>query len=261
MEEKIKIKVCDAIMGSGKSSAAITYMNENLDKKFIYVTPYLDEAHRIKESCPELNFQTPIRKTETKGSKVLHTLELVKSGHNITSTHQALRGYTEGLYDIIKENNYTLIIDECIEAFEEVDIPSGDIDLFIQDGYLVEGSDGTIKPSDKECMYSRYNELFRRARTHGLIRLETTKEQQAVYNWLFPFEFLNSFNDIFILTYLFESSTLYGCLNILNMPYIKIGVTKTDEDIYRFCDKSVFTSDIGVDIKNKIHILQLCKDW
>lgn len=37
------IKVCDAIMGSGKSSAAINYMNEHPDKKFIYITPYLNK--------------------------------------------------------------------------------------------------------------------------------------------------------------------------------------------------------------------------
>ncbi len=33
------IKVCDAIMGSGKSSAAISYMNEHPNQKFIYITP------------------------------------------------------------------------------------------------------------------------------------------------------------------------------------------------------------------------------
>ena len=46
------IKVCDAIMGSGKSSAAIAYMNEHPQQKFIYITPYLEEAVRIRESCP-----------------------------------------------------------------------------------------------------------------------------------------------------------------------------------------------------------------
>ena len=38
------IQVCDAIMGTGKSSAAITYMNEHKEEKFIYITPYLEEA-------------------------------------------------------------------------------------------------------------------------------------------------------------------------------------------------------------------------
>ena len=36
-ENTISIKVCDAIMGAGKTEAAITYMNEHKEKKFIYV--------------------------------------------------------------------------------------------------------------------------------------------------------------------------------------------------------------------------------
>ena len=42
------IKVCDAIMSAGKSSAAIAYMNANKERKFIYITPDLEEAARIK---------------------------------------------------------------------------------------------------------------------------------------------------------------------------------------------------------------------
>ena len=58
------IRVCDAIMGTGKSSAAITYMNEHKDEKFIYITPYLDEANRIKEQCAEMHFMEPSNKIE-----------------------------------------------------------------------------------------------------------------------------------------------------------------------------------------------------
>ncbi|MDE6149553.1 MAG: hypothetical protein K2F81_05595, partial [Ruminococcus sp.] len=56
------VKVCDAIMGTGKSSAAITYLNEHKDEKFIYITPYLDEATRIKKNCPSLRFVEPSEK-------------------------------------------------------------------------------------------------------------------------------------------------------------------------------------------------------
>ena len=71
------IRVCDAIMGSGKSSAAITYMNENANERFIYITPYLDEAARIKENCPQLRFVEPSRGIAEFGfTKTGHTLSL-----------------------------------------------------------------------------------------------------------------------------------------------------------------------------------------
>lgn len=44
------ITVVDARMGRGKSSAAIRYMNRYKDsKRFLYITPYLDEVGRICE--------------------------------------------------------------------------------------------------------------------------------------------------------------------------------------------------------------------
>ena len=47
-----KVKVVDEMMGMGKSSAAINYINSlDDDVKVMYVTPYLDEVERIKKSC------------------------------------------------------------------------------------------------------------------------------------------------------------------------------------------------------------------
>ena len=84
------IKVCDAIMGSGKSSAAITYMNEHPDRKYIYISPYLDEAHRIATACSALHFVEPSNAVPgTRHTKSSHAEKLIESGRNIASTHQS----------------------------------------------------------------------------------------------------------------------------------------------------------------------------
>lgn len=80
-------------MGTGKSQSAITYMNEHSDEKFIYITPFLDEATRIKEACPALNFIEP-KKKNAEGGKIAHSAKLISEGKNITTTHQAFRYYT-----------------------------------------------------------------------------------------------------------------------------------------------------------------------
>ena len=46
-------------MGSGKTESAITQMNEDLDSRYIFVTPYLSEVERIKNGCPERDFVDP----------------------------------------------------------------------------------------------------------------------------------------------------------------------------------------------------------
>lgn len=54
------VTVIDTIMGAGKTSYMIEYMNRayvaglfnSSDRRFIYVTPLLDEVERVKEACP-----------------------------------------------------------------------------------------------------------------------------------------------------------------------------------------------------------------
>ena len=60
---KIKpITVVDSIMGSGKTNWAIQYINESpINKKFIFITPYLTEIQRILESTNK-NFAEPLEK-------------------------------------------------------------------------------------------------------------------------------------------------------------------------------------------------------
>ena len=73
------VRVCDAIMGSGKTSATIGYINAHPEKKFLYITPYLPEAERIKNNCPQADFVEPSdRIPEFLFSKAMHTLGLIQ---------------------------------------------------------------------------------------------------------------------------------------------------------------------------------------
>ena len=44
----MKVSVCDAVMGSGKTQAAITMMNKETGRKFLFVTQFLDECKRVE---------------------------------------------------------------------------------------------------------------------------------------------------------------------------------------------------------------------
>ena len=51
----MQVNVIDAIMGTGKTSAAINFINKSNDEtKFLYITPYLSEVKRIIDSCPNI---------------------------------------------------------------------------------------------------------------------------------------------------------------------------------------------------------------
>lgn len=80
----IKVKICDQIMGSGKTQAAITRMNEDTGSPYLFITPYLTECDRIIESCGSRRFVQPKRTDKTKYENVQ---SLIDNGVCITATH------------------------------------------------------------------------------------------------------------------------------------------------------------------------------
>lgn len=248
------VKVCDAIMGTGKSSAAITYMNEHPEKKFIYITPYLEEATRIATSCSKIKFFEPKKKTEFNGSKTLHTIDLVKRGENIATTHQAFRFYPQELLDLVSEQNYTLIIDENVDVLETLEEDPADIQMAIDAGYIEE-----VRPDVFHLVNDVYNgrthrDLFRVLRTRDLIRM-VGKYKESFFYWQLPPELITSFGEVFILTYLFRGQSLHHFLDMYDIEYQFIGVERTGDGVYRFSDTTNYVPKYVSTLKDMIHIV------
>jgi hypothetical protein len=115
----MKVNVIDALMGCGKTSAAINFINESDDDvKFMYITPYLTEVKRIIDCCPSKRFKQP----ETFGTKLKGIKYLLENGNNIVSTHSLFSLFDEEIIDLAYTNNYTLIMDEVADVIEQYDI-------------------------------------------------------------------------------------------------------------------------------------------
>lgn len=249
------VKVCDAIMGNGKTQSAITYINEHPDKKFIYITPYLDEAARIKKSCPSANFIEPSNKLEDYGfRKSTHTMALIKQGRNIATTHQAFRMYTQETLDDIKEQGYTLIIDENVDILEEFGFHPYDLQLLVKAG-LVKEEHGAYSATDTRYEGVLYNHFFEMLNTRDLIRI-SNENKENLYYWTIPPTLLTSFSDVFILTYLFEGQSIHHFLEIYDIPYEFIGIQLDDDGTYRFGEYPGYTPEYLGCLKDKIHILE-----
>lgn len=249
------IKVCDAIMGTGKSQSAIAYMNERLNDKFIYITPYLDEADRIKKGCPKLKFIEPSNNLkEYDFKKSAHTAALIKSGRNIATTHQAFKNYTPDVLLDIKEQGYTLIIDENVDILENCDYSPGDLQLAVDAGYVIE-NDGMYSIGEKEYKGKVLTGLFTLLKSRDLVRIEDEKSNSLFY-WTLPPDLLTSFKDVFILTYLFTGQSLHHFLKIYNIPYEYIGIEKTEGDTgFRFCEPPGYTPEYVSHLGDMLNIL------
>lgn len=248
------IKVCDAIMGAGKSSAAIAYLNEHSNNKFIYITPYLEEANRIKKGCPKLNFIEPSNKlAQYNFKKSEHTMALIKEGRNITTTHQAFKRYTQSTLNDIREQEYTLIIDENINVLEEFDFHQDDLRIAIDMGYITD-NDGTYSLANDNYEGKALRQLFNLFKSRELIKTIDRKNNSLFY-WALPPDLFTSFKDVFILTYLFEGQSLHHFMKIYDIPYEHIGVERTNDGGYKFGNYPGYTPEYVYNLKNMIHII------
>lgn len=247
------INVCDEIMGTGKTSAAISYMNEHKYEKFIYITPYLDEAKRIKNSCPELHFIEPsnqLKRYEYK--KYLHAMALIEQGRNITTTHQAFKGYTPDMLDSIRNQGYTLFIDENVETFEKADFHQDDVQMALDAGYI-QNCNNVYSVVNYDYQGKAMDEMFRILKSREMIRIDG--DESNLFFWVLPPDLLTSFKNVFILTYLFKGQSLYHMIKMNNIPYQYISVHKTD-DGFVFGDYPGYTPDYVYHLRDMIDIYE-----
>lgn len=247
------IKVCDAIMGSGKSQSAIAYMNEHYDKCFVYITPYLEEATRIRNGCPSLNFIEPSDKlADFEFSKLEHTRCLLNAGQNITTTHAAFRSYTADMIEAIKRYQYTLIIDEAVDVFQEARYSDGDVQLLLDGGYVYY-KDNKFYSGDKEYTGERLKDVFAMLKCNNFEQVDYGASGTQYYYWSVPCDILQAFDDVFVLTYLFESQEFKYFLDINDIEYKYIGITHEDGQ-YCFCDEPNYVPEYVKTLGEKIHI-------
>lgn len=241
------ITICDAIMGSGKTSAAIRYMNEHPENRYIYITPYKAEADRIQEACSELRFRRPVHQV------ILYSAELIESGQNIASTHQAFRLYTPEIKELIRDKQYTLIIDESIDLMEELDFSVGDLETCIRAGYVkVEGDEVILVDDSYNGEDPNYRKFFSILRCRNLLRYN--EGAKVLYYWLLPMDLLNAFSDVIIMTYMFEGQELSGLLKMNGMEYEHIGLSM-DERGVKFSKEFEYVPEYTKELRNKIHVL------
>lgn len=227
-------------MGSGKTQAMYKQIREHPERSYIFVTPYLGT---IKDA---LDAGLDIREPDYRfGNKTDDLKYLLSHGYNIGCTHSLFLGVDDEILDIIQHSNYTLLIDEALDVIKPVN------DLIENPKHKIEKGDAKhlLNPKKPDIAiddYGRvtwcgdhigesyaYSELEALISTGNVIRI---KEQMFV--WMFPPEIFHAFDDVIILSYLFEGSIFDAYLKINRLDYTIGGVCGTYAEGYQFCEKS-----------------------
>ena len=248
-----KITVVDAPMGKGKTSWAIEYMNklgkDPFRSKVIYITPYLDEVKRVKDSVNAIDLIEPeLKYKDGKSTKLTHLKDLLKVGADIISTHAMFRNVDDEIIDLLNNIGYILILDEVFQVIENIKIKKNDLKLLLSSEWIVpveENKKGLYKwnygvaPNDD----TDFEYIKGYADTKNLYIFNNT----ALY-WTFPSNVFKLFRSVYILTYLFEAQIQSYYYKLHNIEY----TTMTIDYINGSYELVKCLDDYDLDFKNKM---------
>lgn len=254
------IKVIDALCGQGKSEGVIQMMNENPHKKYLYVAPYLSECHRVagtsydtedKYKLPKLDehgdyiYDTNAKLSSFKfkhptadlGKKGTSLCQLLENGDNVVSTHALFTELGSNAIEAAKE--YTLIIDEAVNVYENdsrgswiKDALAKNIMYLDEDGITIRFNRSKFGDSTPEHPDTAKGSMYETiAAQCDLGQLLLIRGKAVV--WEMSADLLNTFNEVYICTYMFEGSEMSNYLHKKGLLYevVKLPNAKKAKDV------------------------------
>ncbi len=234
------IKVIDAPCGRGKTSWAIQEMNRNINSKFIFVTPFIKEVRRIKAECSERHFKEP---ETTKGkTKSADLKRLLEHSENIVSTHALFARSDEEIIELIRMGGYKLILDEVMGVVSDEPIKKDDLKMLRDQGHIQINEDGIVSAEDAEYK-GRFDDIIMSAKMNRLIFVN-----DSMLLWQFPVDVFGAFEDVTILTYMFDGQYQKYYYDYHDVGYQRNSVAMVNES-YELMD---YTPDDDKELRDRL---------
>lgn len=253
-----KVIVHDQLMGTGKSSKMIeTINNAPEENRYIVVAPFLDECHRYAGTVPcEKSDDKKKPATDERGrviyngtgcnasgrefhhpiagyrNKVQDIERLVQEGRDIVTTHAALKMFTPETRQAIKDNGYTLVVDEELECIEQLRLRKERRMMLLNSGFVEEDDFGLLRwvapddaSSDDEesdidgTGLSWEQRIKRMCKNGSLLLVDDDTGDRKLFMWEYPIEFITAFDRVEVMTYMFEGSVFQSYLLCYGIPY------------------------------------------
>lgn len=241
------VRIVDEMMGRGKTSAAINFINSSDDnQKFLFITPYLTEIERIKKECPRKKFRQPYY---LRGRKLEGIKELINNGCNIISTHALFQKFDLEVIDLCRAKNYTLIMDEVTDVIEKYDISDADFKVLHENFADIDEDTGLLRWKASDDYHGKFAEEKRLCELNSLAYYGG-----SIMIWLFPIEAFNAFRHIYILTYMFKAQLQRYYYDYYHLPYQYIFVKGNSKDTYAFTEEKEIVNE-EYNYEQLIHIL------
>lgn len=168
------------------------------------------------------------------GVKYFELENLLRREQNIATTHVLFANLRQGAYQLLRERNYTLVIDEALECCKPFGISKDDRRMLVRDG-LVSIDHKTNRLLWSDPVDGKYRGEFDKIRNlclnGNLVALlpegKEGLEDASLVVWAFPSEFLSCFTDVVILTYMWHGSPMKAYLEAEGLEVEMLTLDKT----------------------------------
>lgn len=228
------VNVVDSIMGSGKTSAAINYINNAPDDvKIIYITPYITEIERIIEKCKNKKFEQP-RKYTDHTPKIVHLKDLLNKGHNIATTHALFHHFDDEVIDLCYSQGYVLFMDEVTDVISQYSIEKTDLEILLDKFVIVNKDTGLLEWRMGQDDYNGRFKEEKRLCEMGCLAMYG----EQVMLWMFPVKIFNAFRESYILTYMFGAQMQKYYYDYYGVEYKYMYTEGNELEEYHFVEES-----------------------
>lgn len=217
-------------MGSGKSTWAINYIDNNPNLKFLCIVPLLDECERFKEKT-DIDIIDP----QKWGSKWKHFRWLVENDRNIVTTHSLIQHMDLDMLELLKSKEYILMIDECLEVLNTYKISRDDLKIIFNEKLVSLDEDGFLVWNENRKPYRGvYDDIKRLCNFKSLMgfKKDNSDELARIVMWNFPVDFFKCFEESYIFTYLWEGSIQKSYFDIHGIQYEKYMLNEKRELVH-----------------------------
>lgn len=247
--------IVDSLMGSGKTTwAKKKLIEKQSDKNFLYITPYLDDIDAItKNNHNHENLKRDMVQPKPMGkSKLDNIVDLLNAQFDIASTHELFRRFDDRCKEALKNNKYTLILDESLTAVEPYKFSGKeDFEYLIGNKDIVVDNNGVINWIGSE-LNTRFDDVRILAKNKCLFQIDN-----KFYLWHFPHEIFSLFDEVYILTYMFEGSLMKYYFDLYKIGYVQKSINYA-EGRYQLVD---YYNPDKTNIKGRINIYNGCMNF
>ena len=251
-----QIKVIDAPCGAGKTSWAIQEMKRNEETSYVYCTPFLNEIKRIKDGTADADDRWRFKEPEyyilvdddiVNCYKIDSFNHMLACGEDIAVTHTTFLNATRETIENIQQGEYTLILDEALEAVQEFNeiqevstnveqkLSPRDIENLISDGHIkIDDVTKRVSWVGPTWDGGKFSVLERMAKSGRVFYVN-----QRVMICIYPPEIFKVFKNVYVMTYMFGGSQLKAYFDLFNIEYEMCGVEKSQDNEYQLCEYNI----------------------